>query len=52
MKNATRPYMLSFAEEYDPLRVAYTNVQSTNHNDNFKTNSIPLYSIVNGFYIN
>jgi hypothetical protein len=52
IKNATQPYMLSFAEAYDPLWVAYTNDKSNNHDDNFKANSIPLYSIVNGFYIN
>jgi hypothetical protein len=52
IKNATQPYMLSFAEAYDPLWVAYTNDKSNNHDDNFKSNSIPLYSIVNGFYIN
>jgi hypothetical protein len=43
--------MLSFADAYDPLWVVYTNVQSNNQDDNFEPNSIPLYSIVNGFYI-
>lgn len=55
VKNATRPYTLSFAESYDPLWVAYTytdNKESGNNNFDFKTNSIPLYSFVNGFYVN
>ena len=41
--NATKPFMLSFAESYDPLWVARTNGQ--------KTSSIPLYSVINGFWI-
>jgi len=41
--NATKPFMLSFAESYDPLWVAKVNGQ--------KTNSIPLYSVINGFWI-
>jgi hypothetical protein len=42
--NATKPFMLAFAEAYDPLWEA--------HSPGFKTNSVPLYSITNGFYIN
>ena len=38
--------MLSFAESYDPLWVAY------DKNKSIKVNSIPLYSVINGFYIN
>jgi len=58
IKNATKPYMISFAESYDPLWIAYsdTSNDSNNHNNNinnnFKTSSVPLYSVVNGFFIN
>jgi hypothetical protein len=58
IKNATEPYMLTFSESYDPQWIAYLNKAHTNEssidtdNDIFKTGSIPLYSIVNGFYIN
>jgi hypothetical protein len=41
--NATKPFMLSFAESYDPLWVARVN--------GHKTRSIPLYSVINGFWI-
>jgi hypothetical protein len=53
--NATRPYILSFAEAYDPLWTAHTyggNKTKNVGNNNFETGSIPLYSVVNGFYIN
>ena len=46
--NAQRPFMLSFAESYDPLWEAriYKNGQK------IKTvKSIPLYSVINGFWI-
>ena len=36
--------MLSFAESYDPLWVAYVNGE--------KIQSIPLYGVINGFWIN
>jgi hypothetical protein len=59
IKNATRPYTISFAESYDPMWIAYSdtnnkdsNVQNGNDNSHFKTSSIPLYSIVNGFFVN
>jgi hypothetical protein len=65
VENATRPFMISFAESYDPLWVAYADgyesqnsgvgISSTNSDDDkatFKTKSIPLYSVINGFYIN
>jgi hypothetical protein len=63
IKNATRPYILSLAETYDPLWMASYDINSNspsdtefkNHNDNgnnFKIPSIPLYSVVNGFYVN
>jgi hypothetical protein len=41
--NATKPFMLSFAESYDPLWTARVNGQ--------KTSPIPLYSVINGFWI-
>jgi hypothetical protein len=41
--NATKPFMLSFAESYDPLWVAYLNGE--------KIQSTPLYGVINGFYI-
>jgi hypothetical protein len=41
--NATKPFMLSFAESYDPLWVAYVNGE--------KIQSTPLYGVINGFYI-
>ena len=41
--NATEPFMLSFAEPYDPLWVCYINGK--------KIRSIPLYGIINGFWI-
>jgi hypothetical protein len=54
--NATEPYMLTFSESYDPQWKAYINEdhtdESNSHKNNFNTGSIPLYSIVNGFYIN
>lgn len=65
VENATRPFMISFAESYDPLWIAYADDDVTQNiedgisdanNDNKKeileTRSIPLYSIINGFYIN
>lgn len=47
--NATKPFMLSFAESYDPLWEArvYKNDKLV---ENVK--SIPLYSVINGFWIN
>jgi hypothetical protein len=56
IKNATRPYMLSLAETYDPLWMASYDITNRgtddNDNNNFKISSIPLYSIINGFYLN
>ena len=47
--NATKPFMLSFAEAYDPLWEArvYKNGKLVE-----KVRSIPLYSVINGFWIN
>jgi len=42
--NATKPFMLSFGEFYNPLWVAYVNRE--------RIESIPLYSVINGFRIN
>lgn len=39
--NSTEPFMLAFAESYDPLWVATF--------DGEKVKSIPLYSVINGF---
>ncbi|WP_330999823.1 carbohydrate binding domain-containing protein [Archaeoglobus neptunius] len=47
--NATKPFMLSFAEAYDPLWEARI------YKDGRKVEtvkSIPLYSVINGFWIN
>jgi len=58
IKNATKPYMISFAESYDPLWRAYTSTDDNNSENSgnnrvsFVSNSIPLYSVINGFYIN
>jgi len=42
--NVTEPFVLAFCESYDPLWVCYVNGQ--------KIHSIPLYGVINGFYIN
>jgi hypothetical protein len=47
--NATKPFILSFAEAYDPLWEARV------YKDGRKVEtvkSIPLYSVINGFWIN
>jgi len=41
---AKKPFMLAFAEQYDPLWTATV--------DGEEIRSIPLYSIINGFWIN
>ncbi len=41
--NSTKPYILTFAQSYDPLWRAYIG--------NSEVKSIPVYSIINGFYI-
>jgi len=46
ISNATKPYLLSFAESYDPLWIAHI------ENNNSKVTNVPLYSMINGFYIN
>jgi hypothetical protein len=51
--NATKPYILSFAEAFDPLWMANSenNPGGEHKTGSFKTNSFPLYSVVNGFLI-
>jgi len=47
--NATKPFMLSFAESYDPLWVA----KIKQANGKWKEyQPVPLYSVINGFWIN
>jgi hypothetical protein len=41
--NASKPFMLSFAESYDPLWTAYV--------DGSEYQPVPLYSVINGFWI-
>lgn len=55
--NATRPYVISFAESYDPLWQAHIDSAESNDinnfpDNNYKTNSMPLYGLTNGFYVN
>ena len=59
IKNASEPFIMTLAESYDPLWIAYaskgneTDEDSNNgYSSTFRTSSIPMYSIVNGFYIN
>ena len=59
IRNASEPFIMTFAESYDPLWIAYASpdkeLERDNNNgisDSFRTNGIPMYSIVNGFYIN
>ena len=58
INNATRPYILAFAESYDPLWIAYVDTSNGSNkpdsigNSNFKTNNIPLYGLTNSFYVN
>ena len=56
IKNATQPYTISFAEAYDPLWTARTSNGNANESNlngfDVKINSIPLYSVVNGFHVN
>ncbi len=54
--NASKPYILSFAESFDPLWIANAVSDSTSNpddkNNNFRTGSMALYSVINGFLIN
>jgi hypothetical protein len=57
IRDATRPYVLSLAESYDPLWVAHidnpsgSNGEVNERENNVKIKNTPLYSIINGFYI-
>jgi hypothetical protein len=42
--NTTRPFMLGLTESYDPFWTAYA--------EGFSAKSLPLYSVINGFFIN
>jgi len=56
IENATKPFIISFAESYNKLWNAhidnslYNNTQDNNKSS--KTNSVPLYGVINGFYVN
>ena len=65
IKNATRPYIMSLVETFDPLwKASYKIGTESEKVDEVKDNgiiegikdlkipNIPLYSIINGFYIN
>ena len=55
INNAIRPYVLSFAESYDPLWQIDFGAEhriDNNTDNNYRTNSMPLYGLTNGFYIN
>jgi hypothetical protein len=59
IKNASKPFIMTFAESYDPLWTVYASKDNDLDEDNnngisspFRTNSVPMYSIVNGFYVN
>jgi hypothetical protein len=57
IRDATRPYVMSLAESYDPLWVAHIDDSASPNGEtgvpenNVKVRSTPLYSIINGFYI-
>jgi hypothetical protein len=57
IKQAAHPYMISLAESFDPLWTAYsvesnTGDKSFDKDKNLEVNSMPLYGVTNGFYIN
>jgi len=52
IKNATRPYIISFAETYDSLWKAYSTKNENQKSIDYATNSIPVYGLTNGFYVN
>ena len=54
IKNATRPFVILYPEAYDSLWTASVS-DATTKNDagsNYRTNSVPVYSFINGFFIN
>lgn len=50
--NATKPFMISFAESYDPLWTAKVDRINGKTVNSEVIRPIPLYSVVNGFWIN
>lgn len=50
--NATKPFMLSFAESYDPLWTVKIDIINGKPVKSEVVRPIPLYSVVNGFWIN
>lgn len=52
--NATRPYIISFAEGYDSLWKANIDGHGEigNNETAYISNSIPIYSFINGYFIN
>jgi hypothetical protein len=49
--------MISFAESYNQLWSAHVDTShydgnQDNNNSSFRTNSVPLYGVINGFYVN
>lgn len=50
--NAPKPFMMSFAESYDPLWIANIDKIDGNNIKPEEIRSVPLYSVVNGFWIN
>lgn len=50
--NATEPFMVSFAESYDPLWTAKIDKIDGKSVESGVIRPIPLYSVVNGFWIN
>lgn len=54
INNATKPFMLSFAEAYDPLWEARVYSDDSDGKSRLveKVKPIPLYGVINGFWIN
>ncbi len=50
--NAKKPFMLSFAESYDPLWYAEVTKRNGIETKSEKVRPVPLYSVINGFWIN
>jgi hypothetical protein len=56
IENATKPFMISFAESYNKLWFAHTDYNQYDKNqkntNDFKASSVPLYGVTNGFLVN
>jgi len=50
--NASKPFMLAFAESYDPLWTAWVDKIDGKPVQPETIRAVPLYSVINGFYIN